>query len=101
MVFISAGGCPQQKSVHVFLLDLVNWGFIFDFFCFGPGLEQPLSIDLQCSHRPLVSLNDYFSFSVMRSKIDLHAMDYGLETLGSYYWKEAWFNAVEEEIWVQ
>jgi S-adenosylmethionine synthetase len=69
--------------------------------CFGPGLEQPLSIDLQCSHRPLVSLNDYFSFSVMRSKIDLHAMDYGLETLGSYYWKEAWFNAVEEEIWVQ
>ncbi|MFZ4061428.1 MAG: hypothetical protein ACOYK5_09410 [Bacteroidia bacterium] len=49
----------------------------------------------------MVSLNDYFSFSVMRSKIDLHAMDYGLETLGSYYWKEAWFNAVEEEIWVQ
>jgi hypothetical protein len=91
---------PTKKRACIFVR-LGKLGFIFDFFCFGPGLEQPLSIDLQCSHRPLVSLNDYFSFSVMRSKIDLHAMDYGLETLGSYYWKEAWFNAVEEEIWVQ
>lgn len=69
--------------------------------CFAPGLDQPLSIDLQCSHRPQVSLQDYFSFSVMRSKLDLKAIDYGLDALGSFYWKEAWFNAVEEEVFVQ
>lgn len=64
--------------------------------CFAPGIDRPIHIDIQSEVRPSVSLEEYFSFSSMRSRLSSQAMEYNLRQLGTYYWNSAWFNSPDE-----
>lgn len=61
--------------------------------CFAPGMNEPLSIDIESDKRPAVFADDYFLFSTMRSKINISDMNYDFRQLCGFYNSELSFNA--------
>ncbi|MGA1544959.1 MAG: methionine adenosyltransferase domain-containing protein [Saprospiraceae bacterium] len=59
---------------------------------FAPGMEKPISFDVDTDIPLDIDWQDHFSFSNMRQTIDVRAMDYSLEKLGTFYNEELNFN---------
>lgn len=53
--------------------------------CYGPGMEEPISVDVVSDRRPFTEPKDFFSFTQMRQRIDLLDMQYDLRRLGTFY----------------
>jgi S-adenosylmethionine synthetase len=60
--------------------------------CYAPGVDDPLSVDIQTDKRPSLNASNFFNYSEMKKKVELKDMGYDIVKLGSYYNSEMGFN---------
>jgi hypothetical protein len=53
--------------------------------CYAPGISKPISVDVISDKPPLLTVEDFFCFDNMHTKIDKAVLNYDLQELGTFY----------------
>lgn len=66
--------------------------------CYAPGMESPLSVDIQTDKRPIQNAKNFFKYSEMKKQVQLKDIGYDIDKLGSYYNSAMSFNIPTQKI---